>query len=127
MEKLLEKHILAECNKLIERHYDYLFNLNEYINRKSERYGKVFQSNILHPEYWDVYKGFDPFKVRSRKLLDSFSYTLADKLKNSTYKPQTAITHLIPKLSGGNRELNIFPIPDAAISRLVYKTLLECV
>ena len=75
--------------------------------------------------YWDVYKGFDPFKVRSTKLLDLFSYTLADRLKSATYKPQTAIKHMIPKLGGGYRELNIFPIPDASVSRLIYKSLLE--
>jgi hypothetical protein len=50
---------------------------------------------------------------------------LGEKLKNFSYQPQTALTHVIPKPSGGNRELNIFPIPDAAISRLVYKSLLK--
>jgi retron-type reverse transcriptase len=125
MEKLLNEYILEECNKLIKRHYDYLFNLEEYINRRSKRYGKIFKKDILLPKYWQIYKGFDPFKVRNKHLLDLFSYTLADRLRNGTYKPQTAIKHAVPKLGGGHRELNIFPIPDSSVSRLIFKSLLQ--
>src|SRR5688572_15003193 len=125
MEKLVKSYILDECNKLTDRHHDYLHNLNDLINRKSERYGSPFKKDILIPKYWEIYKGFNPFKVKSKKLLDLFAYTLAERLKSGNYKPQTAIKHLVPKLGGGKRELNIFPIPDASVSRLVYKTLLQ--
>ncbi len=125
MEKLLKHSILDECNKLIYRHCDYLFELEENTQRKTRRLGNPVPKEILTPHYWDVHYGFNPFKVRSEKRLNTYAHTLGAKLSGLTYKPQTSIVHLIPKNSGGNRELNIFQIPDATISRLVYKSLLS--
>lgn len=125
MEKLLNQSILDECNKLIDRHYDYLFELEENTERKTRRFGFPKLKRILLPGYWDVHYGFNPFEVRSKKHLNTYAHTLSAKLKTLTYRPFTSIVHPIPKDSGGTRDLNIFQIPDATISRLVYKSLLS--
>ena len=125
MEKIVKAIILDECRKHIDRHYDYLFELEENVRRKERRFGYPVSKNVLRPNYWEIDAGFDPFKVRKRKSLDTYSYTLGRKLKDFTYKPHTSIIHQIPKSSGGIRELNIFQIPDSAISTFVYKSLLE--
>jgi RNA-directed DNA polymerase len=125
MEKLLKHSIRDECNKLIDRHYNYLFELQENTQRKTRRLGQVIPKNVLHPRYWDIHHGFNPFQVRSARHLNKYAYTLSTKLKTLTYKPCTSIIHTIPKDSGGVRELNIFQIPDATISRYVYKSLLS--
>lgn len=125
MEKLLNHLISDECNKLIYRHCDYLFELEENTQRKMRRLGRSVPKKILTPYYWGIHDGFNPYKVRSRKYLDTYAHTLSIKLKELTYKPKTSIIHSIPKSSGGNRDLNVFQIPDAAISRFVYKSLLS--
>jgi RNA-directed DNA polymerase len=125
MEKLLKQSILDECNKLIDRHYDYLFELEENTERKKRRLGHAVAKNVMYPRYWDVHDGFNPFKVRSARCFSTYAYTLSKKLRTLTYTPHTSIIHSIPKDSGDNRDLNIFQIPDATISRLVYKSLLS--
>lgn len=124
MEKLLRQQIWNECEKHIVRHYEYLFDLEEATQRKIRRLGEPVTKEVLRPEYWEVNQSFNPFKVRTKKRLDAYSHALSVSLKNLTYKPQTSIIHYIPKPSGGYRELNIFSIPDAAISRFVYKSVL---
>lgn len=124
MKKILSSYILDECKKHIERHYDYLFELEENRKRKEKRLDLPLTKKILRPPYWSVHTGFDPFKVRSAKILNTYTHTLSEKLRTLTYNPNTSITHSIPKPSGGMRELNIFQIPDAAISLFVYKSLL---
>lgn len=125
MEKIVKALILEECKKLIDRHYDYLFELDENIKRKSRRFGNQVTKNVLRPHYWQIHSGFDPFKVSTKKRINTYAYTLGPKLKDLSYKPQTSIIYKIPKLSGEFRELNVFQIPDSAISRFVYKSLLE--
>ena len=121
----MKRSIVDECKKLIDRHYDYLFELEENTRRKRRRLGSPIAKKVLHPRYWDVHYGFNPFKVRSQKYLNTYAYTLSTKLKALAYQPQTSIIHTIPKVSGGSRELNIFQVPDATVSRLVYKSLLS--
>lgn len=124
MKNQLKDFISNECEKHINRHYNYLFELDRSNRRKEKRLGMPIDKEILRPDYWDINRGFDPFKVKSKKQLNTYAYTLNEKLRTLTYKPRTSITELIPKPSGGDRELNIFQIPDAAISRFVYKSLL---
>ncbi len=121
MKRLLKRCIRDECQKLIERHYEYLFDLEESTRRKERRLGAPAAKTILRPHYWCIHHGFDPFRVRSTKLLNTYAHTLSAKLRTLTYEPQPSIIYTIPKSSGGIRELNVFQIPDAAISRFVYK------
>lgn len=124
MEKIIKKCIGDECIKLSKRYYEYLYELEQNIQRKSRRLGVSLQKQVLIPEYWKIHQGFDPFKVSTTKCLNTYAYTLSKQLKSLMYKPKTAVIHTIPKESGGTRDLNIFQIPDAAISRMVYKSLL---
>jgi RNA-directed DNA polymerase len=124
MKNQLESCISNECQKHIDRHYNYLFELEKNNRRKARRLGINIDKQILKPDRWDIDDGFDPFKVNSKKQLKTYAYTLNEKLRTLTYKPKTSVIESIPKASGGSRELNIFQIPDAAISRLVYKSLL---
>lgn len=125
MENTLRSNLEWECKKLIDRYYDYLFELEESSRRKSKRFGCSVSKKVLQPNYWNIDEAFNPFKVRSSKVLETYLHTLTEKLKNLEYKPQKAIIHRVTKESGGERELNIFQIPDEAVSRLVYKSLLD--
>ncbi|MEA5079224.1 MAG: reverse transcriptase domain-containing protein [Anaerolineaceae bacterium] len=124
MEKLLEKIITQECEKLITRHYEYLFDLNENIRRKEKRLDSIISKEVKFPYYWNIDEGFNPFKVNSKKRIEIYAYTLSKKIKENSYQPKTSIIHRIDKPSGGYRDLNIFQIPDSAISNFVYKSVL---
>jgi hypothetical protein len=43
----------------------------------------------------------------------------------STYKPKAALTILIPKKSGGERTINLFTLPAAAVSKCLYEVILK--
>jgi RNA-directed DNA polymerase len=124
MEKTIEQIITNECEKLIERYYEYLFELEENIRRKERRLGRQVTKKIKRPYYWDINDGFNPFKVNRKKQLNIYAHTLNRNLLSFSYKPKTSIIYPIPKSSGGIRELNIFQIPDSAVSRYIYKSLL---
>lgn len=124
MQNIIKVQLAEECNKHILRHYEYLFELEENINRKEKRIGKSIIKNIIMPKYWKIDDGFNPFMVRRTKHLNTYAYTLSRNLRDLTYEPRTSIIHSIPKPSGGMRDLNVFQLPDSTISRYVYKSLL---
>ncbi len=125
MKKELHNYLYAECKKLINRHYDYLFRLNNDIIRKQRRCDETIKKKIHIPEYWQIDKGFNPFYVKQKRKLEIYTYSLEKSLKQCEYIPKTSIIHPIPKASGGDRILNIFQIPDSAISKMIYKALLN--
>lgn len=125
MKKLLFDTLKDECDKIVNRHYEYISSLNDGIQRKDKRYGTKHKKLIKLPPYWQIHKGFSPFKCRSKQNLSTFSYTITKKVKEKKYHPQPAIIHEIDKPDGTKRELNIFQLPDAALSRVIYKSLLH--
>lgn len=125
MRALLRNILRQECDKHIARHFDYLYQLHEDIGRKSVRLGAIVPKQIKHPPYWAIDDRFNPFKVRASRGLEKYSYTISKKIQNKTYKPATAVIQSIPKDGGGQRQVCIFQLPDSALSRLVYKSLLK--
>lgn len=125
MKALLRGILSEECEKHVCRYHEYLDQLHEGAARVSRRLDLPLEKTILRPEYWSLDPKFNPFKVRSRKSLDRYSVTLARKIVAGTYAPQRAVVHYVPKNDGTKRELNVFQLPDAAVSRLVFKSLLH--
>lgn len=125
MRALLRNILRSECNKLIARHDEYLYELDKTIKRRRKRLGHDVAKTVKVPAYWALDGRFNPFKVRIDKNLDRYSHALNRRLLDGSYAPSTAVVHRIPKDKGGERELNIFQIPDAAVSRMVYKSLLR--
>jgi RNA-directed DNA polymerase len=125
MRKIIKEALLSECMKLIGRHYEYLYQLEENTKRKSRRISEPVQKIIKKPSYWSIDPRFDPFTIRKSNRVNNLSFTLDNQLRKLEYSPKTAIIYEIPKESGKKRELNVFQIPDAAISMLIYKSLLS--
>jgi RNA-directed DNA polymerase len=124
--KALIKNILnLECEKHIHRHFQYLEQLNDHIERKTRREGRLATKTIHRPFWWAVAAPFNPFKVRAAKKLKAYSYSLAEKLRTRKYQPRPALIRYIAKEDGSRRKLNVFQLPDAAISTLTYKSLLH--
>lgn len=118
----IEKAIREESEKLIERYNTYHNLLHAEWMRNKKRITSPPKKTVLKPDYWTLDKKFDPFYCEKKSK--SIALSVAKKIRSGTYKPHPPHEKLIPKSSGGQRRLRIYQIPDAAISRLLYRRLL---
>ncbi|MFA6187625.1 MAG: reverse transcriptase domain-containing protein [Phycisphaerae bacterium] len=122
LEKQLEEYILSEAKKLIKRHHDYHNLLHTEHERTKKRIKDVPNKVVKTPDEWKLDKKHNPFYVRSHAK--SIAKSIARKIAVSTYAPHEPSKKSIPKSGGGTREVTIYQIPDAAVSRLFYSRLL---
>lgn len=123
----LEKHLIQiindESTKLSQRHHSYHNALELEHTRKAKRVSDAGKKKIKFPDYWLKDRKFDPFYVNKHKR--QIAHSIARKIKQGTYTPHAPEVMEIPKTSGGTRNVTIYQIPDAAVSRLVYNQLLR--
>lgn len=120
--RILRKFILAECDKLIGRHHKY-HNAVEMIHvREKKRLKSPPPKKIKIPDYWSS-KLFNPFYVK--KHIDAIVLSISKKLKNDEYLPHKPFCKNIPKKGGGERKISVYEIPDAAVSNLVFRSLMK--
>lgn len=123
-EKKIEKAILEEAQKLATKHHEYHNNLELSLRRKSKRIINASKKDVKTPVYWNTDKKFNPFYVIKHR--SQIAHSICNKLKKGRYSPNKPHIHFIPKKDGkGNREISVFQIPDASISKLLYEQLLE--
>lgn len=79
--------------------------------------------NHPHPISWEKSGQFNPFKVRPKRY--GIAHAILKKIAAGTYKPKETVTWPIRKASGGYRYVEEFTIPDAALAKLVYDSLLD--
>lgn len=118
----IESAIREESEKLIERYNVYHNALHSEWVRNKKRIINAPEKVVLKPDYWMADRKFDPFYCNKKSR--SIARSIAAKIRAGTYKPHVPHDKLIPKSSGGQRRLRIYQIPDAAISRLLYRRLL---
>lgn len=118
----IEKAIREESEKLIERYNIYHNALHAEWVRNKKRITNAPKKLVLKPDYWILDQKFDPFYCEKKSK--SIARSIAAKIRSGTYRPNDPHEKLIPKSSGGQRRLRIYQIPDAAISRLLYRRLL---
>lgn len=123
----IEKHLVQiindESTKLSQRHHAYHNALELEHSRKAKRVSNTDKKQIKVPDYWLKDKKFDPFYVNKHKR--QIAHSIARKIKQGTYSPNPPEVMEIPKTSGGTRNVTIYQIPDAAVSRLIYNQLLR--
>lgn len=122
LEKQLYLKITQECEKLIERHHGYHNKLHAEWLRNKSRIVDAPAKVVKTPDSWSQDKKFDPFYVKANAK--AIAKSIVKKISNRTYKPNPPHIQTIPKSSGGNRELNVYQIPDAAVSNYFYSRLL---
>ncbi len=123
LEKRLVKIIEYESKKLLQRYHAYHNALELEYSRKKKRISNPAKKEIRTPDYWSIEKKFNPFYVYSKRR--QIAHSIANKIENGTYAPNTPQTMEIPKISGGSRTVTIYQIPDAAVSKLFYSQLLR--
>ena len=125
MKSLIRNVLRQECEKHIERYFEYLKDLHEYGLRKTSREGIPFKKDIKPRPWWALAPSFNPFKVRVGRVLETYAHTLATKIRRKQYRPKPCVLYFITKEDGSRRPLNIFQLPDAAVSGLIFKSLLR--
>ena len=122
IENQLRNKIIQECDKLIIRHHEYHNHLHAEWMRNKARLKDVPTKVIQTPEYWQIDQKFNPFYVKSKAT--AIAKSIAKKIEENTYVPIDPFHKRIPKVTGGTRELIIYQIPDAAVSKYFYSRLL---
>ena len=122
LELQLKSRLLNECDKLIERYHAYHNNIHIDWLRNSSRIYDAPPKEVKIPEYWEIDPKFNPFYVRRNAA--AIAKSIARKINAHTYTPHEPHRKKIPKSGGGERELTIFQIPDAAVSSYFYSRLL---
>jgi len=122
LEQQLKDRIVAECKKLIDRHHSYHNHLHQEWLRNRSRVDGVPAKDIKVPEQWSKDNKFNPFYVRRNAA--AIAKSIARKINSRTYVPHEPHRKRIPKSGGGERELTIYQIPDAAVSTYFYSRLL---
>jgi len=121
--QLLHEAIREEAQKLIRRHERYAKDLHDEFLRRNRRAGTNNVKQVLRPSYWEVDPGFNPYIVRSR--FERIAYSVKRSLRARQYHPRAAIGYTVAKGDGTNRTVSVFQIADAAVSKLVFKSLLQ--
>lgn len=122
LELQLKERIVAECTKLIERHHTYHNHLHREWLRNRGRIASAPAKEIKVPEYWGLDPKFNPFHVRRNAT--AIAMSIARKIAARSYAPNAPHRKKIPKPGGGERELTVYQIPDAAVSSYLYSRLL---
>ncbi|NEA59548.1 hypothetical protein G3I60_36660 [Streptomyces sp. SID13666] len=78
---------------------------------------------MKRPDYWLANRAFNPYAVRSSA--SSISYAIKKSLRMETYSPYNPLSYDVPKSDGTSRTVSVFSVADSAVSRRVYKSLLE--
>jgi len=123
-EQQLTMLLLEESNKLIKRFHEYHNRIHLESKRKAVRLGSSRPSKVIHtPDYWEIDKKFNPFYVKAKRK--SIARSITKRITNRTYKPNDPHLRETPKSDGGMREVTIYQIPDAAVSKLFFNRLLN--
>lgn len=123
LEQKLAEIIKDEATKLTQRFHAYHNAVHQEHKRNKKRSSVCAPKIIKQPNYWAIDKKFDPFYVRSKA--NSIAKSIARKIENGTYKPFKPYVQKVSKADGGMREVTIYQIPDAAVSKLFYARLLS--
>jgi RNA-directed DNA polymerase len=122
MDKIIREFILKEAEKHAQRYQLYHNYLHIDYIRNTKRIKNPPLKKVLTPDCWSENKKFNPFYVL--KHINAITKSITTKIKNGTYCPNPPFQRKIPKKGGGFRIINIYQIPDAAVSNMLYSSLL---
>lgn len=122
LEKQLFVYICNEANKLIERYHSYHNQLHLDHQRKNEQRSGVPPKMVHKPGHWAENPMFNPFHVRRKAK--SIARSISQKMLRQTYSPNPPFERSVEKTGGGHRVVNVYQIPDAAVSKFLYDRML---
>lgn len=123
LEDRIRLAIQREAKKLIDRYQSYHNVLHLEHSRKTQRMSGVNPKIIKTPKEWAVHPLHNPFYVYRKA--GAIAKSIAKKIELGTYAPFAPYQKSVPKKGVGTRMVSIYQIPDAAISTMFYRQLLD--
>jgi len=123
LDQIIEQEIRLESEKLIKRYQLYHNNLQRSYDQKVRRISTPPPKVLQKPVYWATDVKFDPFYVNEHAR--PIAISISRKLKAGNYRPRAPFQRQIPKPNGGSRTVNVYQIPDAAVSTFYFRKLLS--
>ena len=123
LERAIKKSIIIECNKLISRYHRYHNALHLQHERNKRRITDAPTKKVERPSYWDSNKLFNPFYVKKKAA--AIAHSVSKKITNNQYTPHSPYCTTIPKKGGGDRNICVYEIPDAAVSNYLFHSLIN--
>ncbi|MEV8157269.1 reverse transcriptase domain-containing protein [Kocuria salsicia] len=119
----LEKNIKSIAQERIRRIERARSSHHDEYHRFSRRSTQVeVKAKFPNPDSWNFRNDFNPFKVRAKS--EVYEYTIKKALSKNTYELLQPVEFNVGKTGGGSRTITNFGIPDEAVSRLVYTSLM---
>ncbi|ANM16330.1 reverse transcriptase protein [Rhizobium sp. N541] len=121
---VIEKAIEDEAKKRLARYSQAQYYKHKNAHTFTKRTGIVakIKPHTL-PDAWAFHKHFDPrYCLNHAKFL---ARGLWNSLTAGDYEPQEALRRTFPKPSGGERIIDAFSIPDAAVAKIFAKNLIR--
>ncbi|MDW9830301.1 hypothetical protein GOB24_22245 [Sinorhizobium meliloti] len=121
---VLEKAIEEEAKKRLARYSQEQYYKHKYAGTFGKRTGlKPKLKPHALPDAWDFHKHFDPrYCLNHSRFL---ACGLWSSLSDGKYTPVDALRRTFPKPSGGERIIDAFSIPDAAVAKIFAKNLIR--
>lgn len=123
MEKFILKDITDQAEELRDKYQDYHNHLHNSYLRLKKKYNNPRPKIVGTPNEWDVDKKFNPFYVLKKRK--QIAKSISKKILNGTYIPNKPIEKEVDKPGGGKRTVNVYQIPDSAVSDRFYHNLLS--
>jgi RNA-directed DNA polymerase len=119
----LTNHIKMIAERKASEYHLYHNNIELIYQRNKRRVRNPTRKEIIVPDYWKVDKKHNPFYVL--KHLNQISNSIFNKLVDGTYEPfEPHLKYIQKKNSTKTRPIQIFQIPDEAVSNYFYNRLL---
>lgn len=125
MAQAFTQAILDEATKLIRRHEDVAARVHAENVRRARRVlpgSHVKEAKLSRLSEWSLARGFNPYLVRSSA--DRIGHSVREAVRGGVYAPRSPALRRVPKI-GGYRDVSLFQIADNAVSRLIYRRLLQ--
>lgn len=121
---VIEKAIEEEAKKRLARYSQAQYYKHKYASTFSKRTGlKAKLKPHSLPEAWDFHRQYDPrYCLNHARFL---ARGLWHSLQAGTYTPVEALRRSLPKPTGGQRVIDAFSIPDAAIAKIFARNLIR--
>ncbi len=123
MERTLLYDIKREAEEKANDYQLYHNYLELDYRRNCRRISNAPSKVVKKPEEWSIDKKFNPFYVLKHR--EKIAKSIAKKLLNHTYTPNSPFIKKIPKKAGGKRTISVYQIPDSAVSDRFYYNLLS--
>lgn len=108
---------IRRFERAAKRHYDEM-------KREARRANTgVSRTSYPKPTAWSFRKDFNPFIVRSRANV--YAHGISQSLKSNKYVVGAPYVFDVTKPQGGSRKVMSFGIPDEALSRRTYRSLMS--